>query len=495
MAASLKSAAIFIPASPPKLDYAALIRNQREVAEIYLSRFTRLFAEEVESGKLNPVELKTLVEICSRVPEDILLPAFENNEWKSPSQAYAWLILHSNVVIPYVSLKEASEKLKSSFENAPKWGYLKGRICLPKYESLMNSDTWTFIYEFVKNQYSSDAYEFTAEASDSVPKLEPEDIAQNSTIDVVLIRLLELMRNPTSATIRRGTNITPEDIIRNMVDFILLEYVFRESGRYSNLQLNSATIKSGRRPVKISTAGKSGKMTTTIAFQGYALAEKLLAYIPKKTGKAPETSEFFRLVQGLLTDLISESQLNDWEIPKHVLEVPSLQIRSNLRRGPSVTTRKGVRTNLYIPLSYVKSSECSSMPEVTRKDLTHTGDNILLNIDRVNKLPIHRANEALPYFKEYLQLTYIVSDEIRNNWRKQAFIPGVEALNARLVTGFNNLWNEDDINIESLRLYNMQLKIWCKAIPFSPVGDQAQIDRVLAEISELLNKKKNTARR
>lgn len=166
---------------------------------------------------------------------------------------------------------------------------------------------------------------------------------------------------------------------------------------------------------------------------------------------------------------------------------PSVQLRSSIRQGPVIKTKKGERRNLYIPFSFVKASECSRMNESTRRDLIDIGVEVTKNLDRVNKLTVKVANQTISKFHEFLKIAYNQSDEIRKVWRQDVLIPNAHDLK-RVFQGFPNI--EEDV--DSFDAYLDKVKDF--KLVFSPVkanpSEQSKIkDEVLKEYKDKRDKR------
>jgi hypothetical protein len=225
-------------------------------------------------------------------------------------------------------------------------------------------------------------------------------------------------------------------------------------------------------------------------FVGYKLAEILSAYLTKPSPRSLENEPFIGLILSILRDISLEIP-DESEIPKVFFESPSTQLRSSVRQGPSIKTKKGTRANLYVPLSFVKSAECDSIHESTKRDLTQIGSSVIQKLDEANKLPIGRASEVMPFLKEYIAEAYTFSDTCRKEWRINAFVPNTEPIIRALVTDFPSL---EDADKSVLNSYIMKLKREARNITFVPVtNDKEELARIRGQIQTL--QKTKSARR
>jgi len=182
----------------------------------------------------------------------------------------------------------------------------------------------------------------------------------------------------------------------------------------------------------------------------------------------------------MILDKISEKiDITKYQIPQIFFVAPSIQLRSEIRKGPQIKTKEGERTNLYIPFSFVKASECTPMPEVTRKNLTDAGSACLKALDSINKFPVKLGSKRFKYYEEYLQTAYSLSDEIRKRWRLDA----LHALNS----GNLKTWFEADLfdifnsekGDEDVENFLQELKQF--TVAFAPVRSSPEEQRSLVE--------------
>jgi hypothetical protein len=328
-------------------------------------------------------------------------------------------------VFPYLHLKQAAEHIKTAVEAPEKalWGYRDQKYYLPKIESTADSYSWELLRNIFIATFSKENVLSTCDPDPSVPTLENDSVAKNPALETVILRILDLLRSPQSATVRSTGLEKAEVSIKNQVDFVVLENIYRRDKDYSNLSISDFAISQGRRVEKLIKG--TGKNTVVTPVQvGYSLAETLARYLPNKTTKNVESEPFVRFIFSIL-EYIAESRIDieTYQLPASFIEAPSRQLRSTVRRGPVIKTKAGVRTNLYIPLSFVKSSECAPMPETVKRQLTDVGAAVLNNLDTINKLPVKECNYAALLYKEYITFAYALSDEVRKVWRTEAKYP------------------------------------------------------------------------
>jgi len=150
-------------------------------------------------------------------------------------------------------------------------------------------------------------------------------------------------------------------------------------------------------------------------------------------------------------------------------------------------TKKGNKSNLYIPFSYAKSQECTLMPEVHKREIVEVGAEIHKNLDHINKLPVKEANAMLPLYQRYLKVAYAHSDESRKRWRTSCYIPHKDDLMI-LVRDIENMGERDFSNA----LDEME----SQRVRYHPVSDNPEEQASLREqvAKEIKRKKDQRAR-
>jgi len=208
--------------------------------------------------------------------------------------------------------------------------------------------------------------------------------------------------------------------------------------------------------------------------------------------KSPESDSFVRLILSLLIKIVPTPLDGKYEMPKTFFESPSITVRKCLRQGPKITSKKGLKDNLYAPFSFVKSSECSSMPLDIKKTATDLSTYALTKVDQINKLSASDASHHLEDFKRYLDLSYTISDMARDKWRKSYSIPDyvqvkniLEMTYARDASG--GFYEPTTIESERIEAAKAEIRnlIWT-VVP----KNNAEIEVIRREIDEAMNKRK-----
>jgi hypothetical protein len=408
-------------AKKPKKSMAeAASTLQEKYAEV--EKFIReTYSTLILSKELTEEEIQALLKILVRVDKDISV--FPNT--RTPSRLYDWATVNSNITFPFISLKEAAKGLKfdKNFDYRSQWGYVDGKFIFPVKESLDADETfWGRIADLctalgVKS-------EFSAMNDETVPDLSHTSLAKNNYFGYVFIRLVELSKSPSSATIRTPERPTILDSVKNNVDYVfLMEIYARDREKYENMQF-SPVVHSCQRTIQNvkEVQGKKGKSetVTTRSYTGNLLSERLCAYVQKRITKAPESEIFSRFILSIIQKIALKVPEN-FVIPKVFFSTPGSLIRRQLRHGPEVTRKgKTVQGNTYIPFSFAKSSECEAMPETHRKSLTSIGASVSKHIDALNSLSVTEQNSIMPMALKYVNYCYSLSDELRKRWQKQA---------------------------------------------------------------------------
>jgi hypothetical protein len=480
--------------SPPSTSgMGAMIADQKRSIDEISSKVTTTYQVDVADGKLKSDAVSALAETLYRVPKEIRDSAIDKQRNSTPERLYLWAISNATIVFPYLTLESAVKNMKNSLYAPRSWGMIGDKFRLPKSESTADSPAWQLLREMFLAKLGPENVSIDADVNESVPDLSADICAKEPSIETIIIRLMELVRNPLSATIRKSELDKSENLVKNAVDFVLLEHIYQREQSYKNLTLSGPAVASGRRARRVESTGAGNKVTYTTVYVGYKLADLLCKYLPKVNAKSPESEPFVQIILGFIRKLIPED-LKDFKLPKSLFETPSNQLRALIREGPKIKTKKGDRHNLYVPLSFVKSSECNSYPEVARKQLTDIGSRVLNTLDNVNKLPIDRANSVIPILKDYLSFSYAISDKCRKEWRSNLRVPRPEQLDSLLVSGFPDFSitdGEDSYSPEELEDDLKEKKSRGDRLSFScPFTGEEEIARIKSEISSLVDKKR-----
>jgi len=421
-----------VESSAPKPTFAETVSDHDRMIKKYISILTVVFRDEVEANRMSDSDLMALAETYTRVPQVTEDTLADTVTGKTPEQAYAWALSRSTIVFPYLTLKSASGNIKAArveSTRATSWGLRAGKFHLfPKESYNSDSNAWIML-DSVASLLVGEANIIRDQVFDlSAPQLTNEELEKNSSVSTIILRLLELMRSPGSATLRKGDNVTRDDLLKNQTDFVILETIFLTRSRYQNLEMSGDALSNGRRVKKVKRAiGTKGGTTMVDILVGYRLSETLAAYLHQVKEETMENEPFVRFIIDLLK-LIAEKYPEDQDIPRAFFVAPSKQLLGTVRQGPTVRTKKGERANLYIPFSFAKSQECALLPEVLKREIVEIGTKVLKNLDHINKLPISDANYMLPYYKRYIRTCYSHADECRKRWRTSCLVPTIEAL-------------------------------------------------------------------
>jgi hypothetical protein len=446
----------------------------------------RVYQTHISDQKLSDEALNALSESLLRVPPERMVP-IDLKRFPNPEKLYLWIIANSNIVFPHMTLKNAVEKMRHSVYLPRTWGVTQdGKFRLPKLEStLEDSNAWGLIREIIMANWPDDLAE-DSDITESTPELGNDECAKNPVLEQTLIRILELVRSPNSATIRSNDG-RQETFIKNAVDFVVLDEIYQREKDLQNLTIDGYAISAGRRAAKVESKSNTSKTTYTTVYLGHKLADIVGQFVNVKTSKSPEGEPFYRIIHEMLRRI---STMGVGQIPKAFFETPSNQLRNRIREGPQVKTKKGLKHNLYVPLSFVKSSECSLFPEVTRKELIDVSSKIVKNLDHVNKMPIKEAAQKLPLFDEYLKLSYSISDTCRSEWRKNGYCPSPDQIEDLMVRKFEHL-DSSEYDSDKFRLYLTTLKVSARQLTFTPVYNEPERQLQLkAEITKALESKK-----
>jgi len=449
---------------------------------------------ELEKGELTEKQITALSEILSYTDEEKARETLEKS--LSANAIYAWAAANSTIAFPYLSLSEASEKLSINIEVPnTSWGLVGGKYKLVRNESLDDSMHWLIVNALLEKEFPTQV-EYLDDIPDDFPMLPSGDVAKNIIHDTVFRRVLELSKNPLSATARNGTSLKASDIAKNAVDFVALEHIYTKSGSYNNLRIGLTPIMHGRRVVQVEKKEPKGRISFQPVYTGYKLAEILAELAPhnaKTHESAPLAVMLITLIRKMVDDALEGDSRSTYEIPNAFFETPSNQLRKELRKGPQIRTKnKGMKENLYAPFSFVKSSECSLMPVTTRKAATDLSMSVIHTLDKINKLEPSMASEELPLYRRFLSLSYVLSDTIREKWRKVYSLPDfrsvAEILNEVIVPG--------EEGSEKIYFHPEKLEQAFESVKFltfeKVTSNQAELDAIKDAIEKASAKKKKT---
>ncbi|XDO01622.1 hypothetical protein [Phytophthora cinnamomi ormycovirus 6-4] len=481
--AELSHGSAIYTADGGKPSVGQIVSARHKAAEAHKSRLLVQYHAELADKKITEKDINALSEIMSYVndsPES--LP--ERLNLLSPAALYSWAAANSSIAFPYVSLKDASEKVKSNLEAYPMWGKMpEGNYLLPSLDSLDDSHMWMFLRSLADVIFAGKVQDLSDLTV--VPSLDNSQVEKNQKIKHVLVRVNQLIRNPLSATIRQGVKLAEEDMVKNAVDFIVLEYLFTKLDRWKNLSISVDAIRQGRRPIPVEHKDGKGRVSITTSYVGHKLADYIGEYVHTRTSKSLDSEPLFVLIQDLILNTLKKIEVPmDYELPKSFLESPSYQVRRDIRKGPSIKTRKGIRENLYSPFSFVKSSECSHVPVDVKKDATDLSSEILLSLDKINKLSPSHASKNIEAYKEVLKVAYIASDTFRLRWRKDHVVPDYR----KLTPIFRSMINSDNQVIEE---YIDDVRSLISTMSYRTVANsEAEEIAIIKAISEATNKRK-----
>jgi hypothetical protein len=458
----------------------------------YVLELTENYKSELAQNRVTPKEIVALGEVIARIPDDENVWNANKGIWlkRNVRSLYAGILPYASISFPFLHLKEASERVNFS-PGIPQmtWGIQDGKVILPRPESFdEDSVIWVFLRSLLLTNYSEYwKLDETFSPDKTIPSLATGDTAKNRRFETVFIRLLELTKTPESATIRSGRQLNEEELVKNMVDYYVLDKRHQQNGRLKTLSVSSDNIRSYKRAVNVSkTIGTTVRMEK--AYVGYKLSELLIDGADIHTASVPENEPFVRFIFGIL-DKIAENVSSKYEIPRHFFTEPAVLLRREVRQGPMITRKKGDKANLYVPFSYAKSKECNRLPENIRKDMTDIGDSILKGITTINNKKVSEAADSIPVYETYLKACYSTADECRKQWRNSQRVPNTELLRSNLVV--------EDISSKShVELASKVAQIQRLKLVFTPVSDDAQeVASIRSEILSIVKSREDSRRK
>lgn len=380
-------------------------------------------------GKTSEKALASLAQTLCRVPKGKWESEKKSVMNMTPERLYLWAVSKANIAFPYLNLKEASERVKTAINLPPEWGYDGKRTWhLPRKESIGDSNWWMFLFYILEDLIPENHTIEYVDFVESMPMLDNDEVEKNQDIAVILHRIVELSKSPSSATLRSGDALKdPRSSTKNIVDMELVEKFHQsEYCKWKNLSYSPeavAALRRGRKvPETIMVKGRPQLSERTILL-GSKLSQLCGMYLSKKSKAEPENEPFYKLISDMLSLLVGWIP-ETWEPATRIFVKPSHYVKMDIRRGPKIKTKDGgVRTNAYIPFSFVKSAECELYPSLTRQELTSLGSKINNELDKVNNFSVINGSKMIPHYKKMLQVSYTVSDEIRKRWRSSASVP------------------------------------------------------------------------
>jgi len=487
------------PKKKPVSSYADRVSEQQKLSAGIKSLLEETYRSLIQDQKLSEQELFALAETLSRVPQEKWNAEKSNLlSARTPSRLYEWAIANSSVVLPYLSLKVAGENMKDSNRFAPgmTWGLIDGIFHLPKEESCSDSNLWTLISDILIATFGDKAVKRDALMDSSVPSLDSDVVAKNTVINPILVRILELFKSPGSATIRSTDSTENDRSIRNAVDFYVLDrYRSRHHDLYEYM-VYTPLITNYRRLVTTTVTKQTSKgpvIETRPRHIGYALSTLLIKYVETPNTKGtPENEPFVRFIFSILDKVVERIEaIGAYYLPKSLFVDPASTLKTKIRRGPDISRKgKAAKSNLYIPFSFTKSSECERMRETIRKDLTSIGSDILNNINSINHLSIHDQNNYFWFYEQYISICYSISDEIRKRWRLEARVIDTKPIKLALVDNFpiETPVSDEGISFDEEDYINRCRKV---KLIFSPAStDEQEIKAIKESISTVINARK-----
>jgi hypothetical protein len=236
--------------------------------------------------------------------------------------------------------------------------------------------------------------------------------------------------------------------------------------------------------------GKSAQVIVYSVKKGSALAEKLSMYLTNSTA-APESQPFYALILSML-HLVASRVPEGWTPPKQIFEAPAESLKREVRRGPRIAKKGGrEKTNLYVPLSFVKSAECSAYPANTKRILIEIGASVIGNLNKINASDVRGAIEKIDFYREYIRTAYAISDHCRNQWRLNIRVPSYpEKIRELLVSEFENCEVKKTLPIQD---YITKLKLNADNILFKPAFSSSQeMDSTRAQIEKVITERKES---
>jgi len=426
--------------------YSAAASDSKKKYEAIKSYLESLYKDSLAKKEISDLHIHALSLTLTRVDSDLFEKEKDKLKSRTASRLYDWAKVHATIVYPFISLSDAAKGLKDKDTYVPSssWGVMKDEIVLPKVESLdSDSSNWGLIFDILKVVMPEKKIKMTAENDSSVPDISESKLSKEPQLGYFLVRLLELIKSPKSATLRRGEQAAePNSFIRNCVDFYVLDKVRSKfADDYDRLQYYP-TVGSLRRQLRvpIESISKKGTRVTQekISYVGYKISEIFCSYLVGRTAKNPENEPVSRFFFSILDTIVDKWESDD-SLPSALFLPVNTALRRKLRQGPMIENKKrGIsKANLYIPFSFVKASECARMPEVIKKSLTSLGSEIIKNLDTVNSLSVKDQNLYAEDFENYITISYSQSDEIRKMWRTDLmYLQDTSALWDAFITNF-----------------------------------------------------------
>jgi hypothetical protein len=415
-------------------DQVTLNQRRQEAYELWLGRLKKqaLFKD------LTPDEITAIARTLAACPKDIAKAFTSMKKFKNKHSIYSTAMVNAKVSFPCATLEHAVKYFKQldegrlqsgSDKSDSNWGYnsLTKTYTIP--EVVDENYFWDVISALLEKEGLA-----VARVKDPTQNFEiPNGEAFSSQeIQAYINRLVSLSKSPLTATFRSlKTDI--ESVCANRVDYVMLDLIKTGYSHWDRLTFKPEFEKIGKRYYQNSREIRKGNQISQVpinGFKGYALAERLVILGRDVTfAKDFESHPIFQIVYNYLKHLVERSMTFvsevRYELPKTALNAPSESIKSSLRHGPSQARGKNVS---YVPFSYVKSKECEAMPIALKKTCTELSSKLMRRVEHINVLAPSSANKQIDAYREYLSISYNVSDEIRRQWRSTASIPDATRL-------------------------------------------------------------------
>jgi hypothetical protein len=236
---------------------------------------------------------------------------------------------------------------------------------------------------------------------------------ERSIQQMLFIRLQELIRNPSSATWRKGRQLDVKDQSRNVIDgYVIYQRWLQRVKVEKNLRLLHDYQDS-----VIFKRTTEGKVTKTDG-------ARLDLFIKQMFDKSPAAREVIKHMLDCIAKKTSE-------LPMSTLYMPKSYYQSRLRKGPVTTKGKGKKKDsspvVYSPFTFYHSKKwVEANPTAPKAMLGHLASecNAIANaLDPITVHDVDMLNDIVPGLVAYF---YTLSDQLRASKSIENDINGVK---------------------------------------------------------------------
>jgi len=393
-----------------------------------LADITSNYTSEVATGELlmaRKVALAvTLMRLDDKIYQELKKRKFDN---MSMDSLYLYGITTSKFDQPYIDLNGATGKLRSPHDQSSlAWSDIN-LIYFPKKEQYMASSKWELLHILMEKYKLLPRVKYDLVFNRDIDPLENDKNLTGSYVHEVFVRLMELMRNPLSATFCR-TNLDNQKVrARNDIDFIALDLIFsRKIDKMEGLTISPLIASYGRRKESV-TVSHNGKEIKKDYYVGYTLARQLSYQQGMAEKLKMEKHYLFAAVYAILEEIVKsipENQIESYKMNKSFVEHPSVNLHGKLRFGPKSKREEdhGKRI-VYTPFTFYKSKGFDLYPGSLKTNLCTSSGHVMNTIMKCNNRTLEDSVPCIKSIESVIKEAYNISDDMKKRWFSACDIP------------------------------------------------------------------------